>query len=365
MATPGKIAKFGPTGNVTDSIITETDGGSIGIGTAAPSKPLTIQAQRLGQELIGFNDPSGVTKWHINQNLGGSNPGLNFVETGVADGRLFLQAGGNVGIGTTGPNARLTVQTSGPDIGDFTFATGVEGTVINNRGTPDLWRLTAGVRGINNGGYGVQGQSDSFVGVEGISNSSMGVFGQTNSGIGVAGVANTNSGAAGVFQGSVQVIGTLSKSGGGFRIDHPLDSANKYLNHSFVESPEMKNVYDGVAVLDANGEAAVMLPDWFEALNEGFRYQLTPVGAPAPQLHIANEIADAQFRIAGGVPGQRVCWQVTGVRKDPWARAHPVVVEEPKTNDERGRYLDPELFGQGEDQSLLVARYPNFRRRQT
>jgi hypothetical protein len=260
----------------------------------------------------------------------------------------------------------LTVETSGPDSGDFTFATGVQGTVINNRGLPDLWRLTAGVRGINNGGYGVQGQSDSFVGVEGTSNSSMGVFGQTNSGIGVAGLAtNTNSGLAGFFQGSVQVAGTLSKSGGGFRIDHPLDSANKYMNHSFVESPEMKNVYDGVAVLDANGEAAVMLPDWFEALNEGFRYQLTPVGAPAPQLHIADEIAHAQFRIAGGVPGQRVCWQVTGVRKDPWARAHPVVVEEPKTDDERGRYLDPELFGQGEDQSIMVARYPNLRRRQT
>jgi hypothetical protein len=222
------------------------------------------------------------------------------------------------------------------------------------------------VRGINNDGLGVQGQSDSFVGVEGTSNSSMGVFGQTNSGIGVAGLAtNTNSGLAGFFQGSVQVVGTLSKSGGGFRIDHPLDSANKYMNHSFVESPEMKNVYDGVVVLEANGEAVVKLPDWFEALNEGFRYQLTPVGAPAPQLHIADEIAHAQFRIAGGVSGQRVCWQVTGARKDPWARAHPVVVEEPKTDKERGRYLNPELFGQGEDQSIIVARYPNLRRRQT
>jgi hypothetical protein len=127
----------------------------------------------------------------------------------------------------------------------------------------------------------------------------------------------------------------------------------------------MKNVYDGVAVLDAKGEAAVMLPDWFETLNEGFRYQLTPVGAPAPQLHVADEIAHAQFRIAGGVPGQRVCWLVTGVRKDPWARAHPVVVEEPKTDDERGRYLDPELFGQPVDQSIMTARYPNVRQRQT
>ena len=106
-----------------------------------------------------------------------------------------------------------------------------------------------------------------------------------------------------------------------------------------------------------------MLPDWFEALNEGFRYQLTPIGAPAPRLHVADEIAHAQFRIAGGVPGQRVCWQVTGVRKDPWAQAHPVVVEEPKIDDERGHYLNPELFGHGEDQSIMAASYPNVRRR--
>ena len=42
--TPGQIAKFDSTGNVTDSIITETNAGSIGIGTPNPSKPLTIQA---------------------------------------------------------------------------------------------------------------------------------------------------------------------------------------------------------------------------------------------------------------------------------------------------------------------------------
>jgi hypothetical protein len=108
-----------------------------------------------------------------------------------------------------------------------------------------------------------------------------------------------------------------------------------------------------------------VLPDWFEALNEGFRYQLTPVGAPAPQLHVADEIAHFQFRIAGGVPGQRVCWQVTGVRKDPWARAHPVFVEEPKIDHERGHYLNPELFGQREDQSIMAARYANVRRRQS
>jgi hypothetical protein len=83
---------------------------AIGIGTTNPDRPLTIQAQGTGQELISFKDPSGATKWHINQDLGGSNPGLNFVETAVADGRLFLKPGGNVGVGTPNPAAKLDVR---------------------------------------------------------------------------------------------------------------------------------------------------------------------------------------------------------------------------------------------------------------
>jgi hypothetical protein len=78
-----------------------------------------------------------------------------------------------------------------------------------------------------------------------------------------------------------------------FKIDNPLDPANKYLCHSFVESPDMKNVYDGVVVLDRKGKAEIELPDWFGALNKDFRYQLTAIGAPGPNLHIAEEISDA------------------------------------------------------------------------
>lgn len=143
--------------------------------------------------------------------------------------------------------------------------------------------------------------------------------------------------------GNVGIAGTLTKGGGSFKIDHPLDPANKYLYHSFVESPDMKDIYDGVAILDANGETEIRLPDWFQALNRDFRYQLTCIGASAP-VYIAQEIQDNRFRIAGGSPGLKVSWQVTGIRQDAFANNHRIPVEEEKPMNERGHYLYPELF---------------------
>jgi len=144
--------------------------------------------------------------------------------------------------------------------------------------------------------------------------------------------------------GTVHVVGNLTKGGGSFQIDHPLDPANKYLSHSFVESPDMMNIYNGNAVLDSRGQAWVSLPDWFEALNMDFRYQLTPIGNPGQHiLYIAKEIANNRFKIAGGRPGARVSWQVTGIRHDAFANAHRIQVEEDK-GDKRGTYLHPELF---------------------
>jgi hypothetical protein len=148
--------------------------------------------------------------------------------------------------------------------------------------------------------------------------------------------------------GNLNVSGTLSKSSGSFKIDHPLDPANKYLYHSFVESPDMKNIYDGIAILDLNGEATIALPDWFEALNKDFRYQLTSIGAFAP-MYVADEIKASQFRIAGGRPGMKISWQVTGIRKDAYANAHRIPTEEDKLGSEQGHYLEPALFGKPEE----------------
>ncbi len=170
--------------------------------------------------------------------------------------------------------------------------------------------------------------------------------GEANTGSGAYGVWGvSSSGYAGYFSGKVHVTGNLTKSGGSFKIDHPLDPANKYLSHSFVESPDMMNIYNGNVTLDANGEAVVALPDWFGALNKDFRYQLTAIGAPGPNLHIAEEISGNRFLIAGGAPSMKVSWQVTGIRQDAFANMHRILVEEEKSPEEQGKYLHPKEHG--------------------
>jgi hypothetical protein len=257
------------------------------------------------------------------------------------------------GTGVYGEATSLTGQTAGVfgatggDIG----SAGVLGLGSGN--AVGLWGIAdarPAVVGVTTSGSGVYGESVSGPGAYGQSATGAGVHGFSESQMGIFGATNT--GSAGSFVGNVEVLGTLSKSGGAFKIDHPLDPARKYLSHSFVESPDMKNIYDGVVTLDAKGEATVALPGYFETLNRDLRYQLTALGAAAPDLHVKMRVAKARFRIAGGTAGQEVCWQVTGIRQDPFAEAHRIVVEEAKPEAERGLFLHPELHGQPKEKGL-------------
>src|SRR5215472_15360543 len=206
-------------------------------------------------------------------------------------------------------------------------------------------------------GSGGSGASGGFDGTGGV------FFGGCCAGDGDGLLVFPGSGIAAFFEGDVSVFGNLSKSSGSFKIDHPLDPANKYLYHSFVESPDMKNIYDGVVTLDVNGQAVVVLPDWFDALNKDFRYQLTSIGAPGPNLYVSQEISGNHFAIAGGKPGAKVSWQVTGTRQDAWANAHRIPVEQEKSAQERGYYIAPELFGQPAEKQILYARHPDMVRK--
>ena len=287
---------------------------------------------------------------------------------------------------------------NGNGTGDFGVV-GVTDTVV---GVGGIANSGEGGQFSSNTGLGLFGESDSGVGIEAFSSSNEGlisfsqttaailgiaegnqptasgfgpdgVVGEATAGVGTGVVAintdasgdaflainqGSSSGPAALFVGNVTVAGNLSKSSGSFQIDHPLDPANKYLYHSFVESPDMMNIYNGDVTLDEKGQAAVQLPDWFESLNQDFRYQLTAIGAPGPNLYIAEKVHGNSFKIAGGQPGSEVSWQVTGIRHDAWANAHRIPVESKKPAAELGSYIHPELFGAPASKSVAAVRHP-------
>jgi len=221
---------------------------------------------------------------------------------------------------------------------------GVAGSSINGTGilgttSGDTQSGVAGTDSSSGGGYGVVGTSTNGYGVYGTSTNGPGVFAFSVNGTALAADGDAQ------IDGNLTVEGSVSKGGGSFKIDHPLDPAGKYLYHSFVESPDMMNIYNGTVTLDGEGRATVQLPDWFGALNRDYRYQLTAIGGPAPGLHVAAEVSGGQFAIGGGGAGQKVSWQVTGIRQDAWADAHRIPVEEAKPAEDQGRYLHPDLHG--------------------
>ena len=155
-----------------------------------------------------------------------------------------------------------------------------------------------------------------------------------------------------VVAGNLDVQFAITATTKDFKIDHPLDPAQKFLSHSCVESDDRRTVYDGEVTLDARGEATVVLPAWFGALNGRTRIQLTPIGPGAPDLHVKSEVADNRFAIGGGASDQKIYWHLSAIRQDAYAKAHPLAVEAAKTGTERGRYLHPEVYGKPASKSI-------------
>ncbi|MGB2602768.1 MAG: hypothetical protein WBC78_04195 [Candidatus Sulfotelmatobacter sp.] len=265
----------------------------------------------------------------------------------------------NYGVFGTGPIGGGFAASASDGIG--VFGSSSAGVGVSAFGATGVFSV-----GTDTGVYGV-----AYLGVEGFTDSTSGgwgVYGESQ-GAGVGGgfyntstgdalyASNQAGGYAAFFDGNVDVDGKLSSAGGSIEIDHPLDPANKYLYHSSVESPDMKNIYDGNVTTDGSGLATVTLPDWFEALNSDFRYQLTVIGQFA-QAMVASEISDHQFTIKTDKPNVKVSWQVTGIRQDAWANAHRIPVEESKAPADQGLYLHPELFGAPAEKSIALAHHP-------
>jgi hypothetical protein len=336
-----------------------------------------------------------------------SNSGSNLLtvnNTGTGAGMYGASVGG-VGMRGVGNNQHGGLFTNNSTTGYAALqgmAYGTPGYGIYGEGNSiGIWGSTTngtGVRGATTGGYGVhgysvsngtgvRGESPNGYGILGLSTSNSGVSGQSTNEIGVYGVSTGSSSAgvvgsnldgntgygvwgqgryvgvyggntgvngwAGYFVGNVNVTGTCCAAGRlTTQVDHPLDPQNKYLVQSAVQSADMMSVYNGNATTDAKGEAVVTLPSYVEALNKDFRYQLTIMGEQFAQARISSEITNNRFTIKTDKPNIQVSWQVTGIRQDPYAKAHPVEAEVDKPADEQGKYRHPVEWGQPESKGV-------------
>jgi hypothetical protein len=288
-------------------------------------------------------------------------------EAGIGVKGLSVSGSGVAGESTTAPGVNGISQhvgVKGVSGGSFNDSYGVAGDgKYGVVGTGNSSGNSSGVYGLSSNGFaGVEahGEKSAFGLFAFTSGNADAVHAETQGSTSAIYGKTTGVGYAGFFEGRVHVAGALTKASGSFLIDHPLDPANKYLAHSFVESPDMLNIYSGTIRTDIHGAATVTMPNYFDALNRDFRYQLTVIGEFA-QAIIGEEINGNQFTIRTSKPNVKVSWQVTGVRKDAWAKAHPVIVEENKSAEERGLYLHPELYGEPAEKSLLAARRPGAR----
>lgn len=359
--------------------------GRVGIGTSTPGKTLDVNGiTRISDHLI-FNNINGVINWGTADLYFRTNSTVGN-EQNYSD-KMIIKNNGNVGIGTTAPATKLHVSTSTTGyVSTFEGATGADQATINLKYGGKNGYISHGGWNLGVDILGFGGQNHAYpdlmintntgnVGVgTNAPNSRLHVNGSTilsntqdasqgNTGVGVAPYSNvklavksnqtfgvsidaptTPSGYALYVVGSAGITGTLSKGGGSFKIDHPLDPANKYLYHSFVESPDMMNIYNGNITTDDQGIATVTLPDYFEALNKDFRYQLTVIGTFA-QAIILQKVKGNSFVIKTDKPNVEVSWQVTGIRQDAFANKNRIPNSVDKAEKERGLYLHPDAFG--------------------
>ena len=283
---------------------------------------LFLNAQQQGLEVIRTDKGAAITGW--NQSTTEANPGIfgrTNSDTGNAIFGLATHTSGSV-IGVQGQ----TPSTNG--VGVYGYANASGGSNV-------------GVRGLSNSTIGT--------GVKGIAAASSG----TN--FGVYGETNSPNGYGLYSMGRAHIAGNLSKSGGSFKIDHPLAPTEKYLYHSFVESPDMMNIYNGNITTDVDGYATIDMPAYFMALNSDFRYQLTVIREFA-QAIVAEEINNNKFIIRTDKPNITVSWQVTGIRQDAYARRNRIQVEEDKPLHEIGTFLHPEVYDMPNDLRVVYGK---------
>ena len=254
---------------------------------------------------------------------------------------------------TTGYNAGVLGEAAGHSNINYGFISLNYGTGNTNYGSADFAYGSVTGSKKNIGSYAYAFGADTNIAVRAYAKDDAG---SVNYGVysEVAGIAGSM---AGRFigntrvEGNLVVTGSISKGSGTFKIDHPDDPENKFLVHSFVESPDMMNVYNGNAITDANGFVTVELPDYVENANKDYRYQLTPIGQFA-QCIIKEKVKGNKFVIQTDKPNVEVSWMITGIRSDPYANQNRIVPVVDKDQNEKGKYLHPEAYGKDDSYNM-------------
>jgi hypothetical protein len=304
-----------------EAALTVAGSNNVGIGTTAPDAKLQIDRVPDGGKVLLLNNP--IATWASGDifnsfryiqtasplatdgnwkqfNVAPGGVSIGYPNTPVYNSSDAMYVNGSVGIGTNVPSHKLTVRGAGNTMrligptGEFEW---------NSR------------MNLGDGGFvSISENDDDFLDLTG--------------------------------RNGIRAVNTFSAPVKNFRIDHPSNPANMILNHGCIESDQYVNLYRGNAVIGNDGGVWIQLPSWMSDLNTDFSYQLTSIGAAQPNLFVAVEVNKSnQFRVAGGIPGAKVSWQITGVRHDAYVQANPLIVEEVKQPKDQGTYLSPNSFG--------------------
>ncbi len=346
---------------------TSTSSGGTGAYGFAPSYGGYFQSDgTTGKGIYGYaSSATGNTSGVIGESASPTGKGVQghvLTTTGINYGGFFqsfsVNGRGVYGSGgaATGANYGVYGQSASVSgIGTLGWASSTTGT-------------TYGVVGESTsvGGRGVYGHalatSGATVGVYGTSHSSVGkgIFGE------VIATTGTNYSVQGLQSASIDgwavfASGDFGASGNkAFRIDHPFDPENKYLLHYTSESPFPQNFYSGNVSTDSKGYAWVELPDYFEAINANFKYQLTVIDTSDREefvwAKVVVEIQGNRFKIRSNKAGIKVSWRVESDRNDAYNqyRRPREVVE--KQGIERGTYQHPEIYGMPPERGLNYGR---------
>ena len=308
-------------------------GGSTGIRSKSTSSFSVVDIDGASGDAALRFAKAGVNQWNIRNRP--ADDYLEIFELGGGGSRMVIQdATGNVGIGATvSPSYKLDVEHGG--------ATGIRSkstvgfSVLDIDGASGDAALRFVKAGVN------QWNTRNNPGTDDYQIFELGGGGERMR------IENTTGKV--VVNGDFTAIGVKA-----FTMDHPLDPTNKTLMHAAIESNEVLNSYSGTVTTNANGKVMVNLPDYFEAINKDFRYQLTVMGTFA-QAIISKEVSDNKFEISTNQPNVKVSWEVKGVRNDAHMRKFPFVAVEEKSAAQKGHYIDPAAYNQPENKRVAYS----------